>query len=243
MSPDKNHMLPKVEAIKLDVALVLKRSLQAYVTDFTGVVLIGCLLVILPGVITRSIAASGDFDALLMTLRSILAMLYVAIVSWGLVSRQGDRAMSPSKFICGGLARAQPGLQVALLVGAAIVVGLTLHLFARQGTTPGWMLNVLLIGGGLLSACIFAPLVAVAVVERLGPVAAFRRTAELTEGNRNRILATLLVMVLTLAPSAALFASFAGDAGIWIRSLFEFFAWSFAAVVPAMVYAGLSGDR
>jgi len=236
-------MLPRVETIKLDVAMGLKRSVQAYVTDFTGVVLTGCLLVILPGVISRSIAASGDFDTLLMTLRGVLSMLYVAIVSWGLASRQRDRAMSPGKFIYGGLARAQPGLQVALLVGAAVVVGLTLHLFARQGTIAGWMLNVLLIGGGLLSACVFAPLVAVAVVERLGPVAAFRRAAALTEGNRNRILATVLVVLMTLAPSAALVAGVAGNAGIWIWSFFEFLAWSLAAVVPAMVYVGLSGDR
>jgi hypothetical protein len=53
-------------------------------------------------------------------------------------------------------------------------------------------------------------------------------------------LALALIVFLTLAPSAALAAGFAGDVGPWIKSLFELFAWSLAATVPAVVYAGLA---
>lgn len=237
MSPDDTG------APKLDVALVLKRTVETFVRDFAGVVLGGFALVMLPGVVTRNLAGGDDLGTLLTTLRAVCAMLYVALVSWGVVSRLHGRALPPPEFLREGLARAQPGLRVALLAGAAFVAGLTIHLFAQPGTLAGWTLNSLLVIGALLAVCVLMPLVPVAVVERLGPIAAFRRAAALTEGNRNRILALALVMLLTLAPSAALVAGFAGEAGLWFKSLFELFAWSLAATMPAVVYAGLRGAR
>ncbi|MFZ4689663.1 MAG: hypothetical protein ACOYLS_10545 [Polymorphobacter sp.] len=225
----------------LDVALVLKRTVRAFVDDFAGVVLGGFALVMLPGVATRAIAGDGEIGTLLTIVRAVCAMLYVALVSWGVVSRLRGRALPSPVFLREGLARAQPGLQVSLLAGAAVVIGLTIHLFARPGTLAGWMLNSLLLTGGLLAVCVLMPLVPAAVVERLGPIAAFRRAAALTEGNRNRILALALLAGLTLAPSAALVAGFAGNAGPWLTALVELLAWSLAATLPAVVYAGL-GD-
>ncbi len=259
MSPDddaSNDDAPaSTPAIRLDVALVLKRSAQAMAQDFPAMLLAGLALVMLPALAARGIAggdfgiAGGDFGiaggddlgTLLTTLRGVGAMLYVALVSWGLVSRLYGRALSPAKFLREGLARAKPGLQVALLAGAAVVAALTIQLFARPGTLAGWILDALLLAGGLLAICMLMPLVPVAVVERLGPLAAFRRAAALTEGNRNRILVVALVVVLTLAPAAALVAGVAGDTGPWLKILFELLAWSLAATVPAMVYAGLRG--
>jgi hypothetical protein len=228
------------KAVRLDIALVLKNTVEAFYHDFTGVVLAGILLVMLPGVLARGLAGGDDLGTLLTTLRAVAAMLYTALVSWGVVSRLRGRTLPPFEFLREGLARATPGLQVGLLAGAAAVIGLTIHLFARHGTLAGWMLNSLLLTGALLATCVLMPLVPVAVVEGLKPMAAFRRAAALTEGNRNRILALALVVFLTLAPSAALAAGFAGDVGPWIKSLFELFAWSLAATVPAVVYAGLA---
>jgi hypothetical protein len=168
-------------------------------------------------------------------------MLYMALVSWGVVSRLRGRALPPRRFWREGLARATPGVQVALLAGAIVVVGLTVHLFAQHGTLAGWMLNSLLLTGGLAALCAFLPLVPVAVNEQLSPVAAFRRAAALTRHNRNRILGLALVMVLTLAPAAAVAAGVAGPAPAWAGALFEALAWSLGATLSAAVYAGLAG--
>jgi hypothetical protein len=80
------------------------------------------------------------------------------------------------------------------------------------------------------------PAVPAAVVERLGPLAALRRAAALTAGNRDRILALTLVVGLALVPSAALVAGLPPAASLWLRALFELVAWSLAAAVPAVVY-------
>ncbi len=225
---------------RLDVALAIRRTLAVFAGDFAGVVLAGLALVTLPGVITRAVAAGPDAGTLLITLRGVCALLYVALVSWGVVARLRGRALPPRLFVREGLARATPGLRVALLAGAGVVLGLIIQLFARPGTLEGWLLDISLLALGLWAVAAMMPLVPVAVVERLGPIAAMRRALEMTEGNRNRTLALALLVGLTLAPSAALVAGL-GDAGIVVRSLFELLAWSLIATVPAVVYAGLRG--
>lgn len=225
----------------LDVALAIRRTCRVFASDFAGVVLGGLALVTLPSIVTRSIAGDADAGTLLITLRSVCAMLYVALVSWGVVARLRGRALPPRLFVREGLVRATPGLRVALLAGAAFVLGLIIQLFARHGTLAGWLLDISLLALGLWAIAAMMPLVPVAVVERLGPVAAIRRALALTEGNRNRTLALALLVALTLAPSAALVAGIAGPdgGGLLLRSLFELLAWSLVATVPPVVYAGL----
>ncbi|MBC7519639.1 MAG: hypothetical protein H7268_00885 [Sandarakinorhabdus sp.] len=223
---------------RLDVPLVLKRTGEAFIVDFAGVVVGALALVALPRLLLHG---NGEFDTLLTIMRAVLAMLYAALVSWGVVSRLRGRALPPQRFWREGLARAQPGLQVALLAGAIVVAGMTLHLFARHGTLAGWMLNSLLLTGGLAAVCALMPLVPVAVNEQLKPMAAFRRAAALTRHNRNRILGLALFMLLTLAPAAAVAMGFAGAAPPWASALFESLAWSLGATVSAVVYVGLEG--
>lgn len=224
----------------LDVALAIRRTCRVFASDFAGVVLAGLALVTLPGLVSHGIAG-GDSGTLLITLRSVCALLYVALVSWGVVARLRGRALPPRLFLREGLVRATPGLRVALLAGAAVVFGLIIQLFAQHGTLAGWLLDVSLLALGLWAIAAMMPLVPVAVVERLGPIAAIRRALALTEGNRNRTLALALLVGLTLAPSAALVAGVAGPGGggLLLRSLFELLAWSLVATVPAVVYAGL----
>jgi hypothetical protein len=229
---------------RLDVILALRRAVQVFWLDGVAVVLAGVLLVMLPGALTRRLPNTIDWGTLATTLRSVCAMLYVALVSWGVVARLGGRALPPRRYISEGLARATPGVKVALLIGAAVVVGLSIQLFARHGTVAGWLLNSLLLTAGLFAVTMLMPAVPVAVVERLGPIATLRRAAALTAGNRDRILALALLVGLTLAPSAALIAGMAGPDGtgsgtiaLWLRSIFELVTWSLVATVPAVVYA------
>lgn len=230
-------MTPETRPVPaLDVALTIRRILHAYARDFAAVVLAGFALVMLPAVLSRSISAAGDWATLVITARGVCAMLYVALVSWGVVARYSGRALPPRLFLREGLARATPGLQVALLAGAAIVVGLTVQLFSRHGTLAGLALDALLLSAGLWAACVLMPVVPAAVAERLRPMAAFRRAAALTEGNRNRIFVLALLAVLTLAPTTVL-ALLAGNP--WLLAVVELLAWSLAATLPAVVYIGL----
>lgn len=226
-------------AAPLDVALVLKRSGRALALEIGGILVAGALLVVGPAVLARSVEAAGDWGTLVATLRGVAAMLFVALTSWGVVARLRGHVLGARDFVRLGLARAQPGLQVALLAAAAVVAGLTLHLFARPGTFAGWALNALLLTGGLMAVSVLMPLVPAAVVEGLRPVAAFRRAAALTEGNRNRILGLALLVALSLAPAGALLAGL--DAPV-ARALFELVACCIVAAVPAATYIGLRGD-
>lgn len=235
-------MTPGAEP-RLDVILALRRVVQVFRLDFVAVIFAGVLLVTLPGALTRRLPNTVDWGTLATTLRSVCAMLYVALVSWGVVARLAGQALPPRQYLSQGVARATPGVKVALLIGAAVVVGLTIQLFARHGTIAGWVLNSLLLTAGLFAVTTLMPAVPAAVVERLGPLAALRRAAALTAGNRDRILALALLVGLTLAPSAALIAGIAGldgagpgHIGSWLRSIFELVAWSLAATVPAVVY-------
>jgi hypothetical protein len=223
---------------RLDVILALRRAIEVFWRDFTAVIVAGLVLVTLPSAMTRTLPTGADWATLATTLRGVCAMLYVALVSWGVVARLAGRALPPRRYLSEGLVRATPGVQVALLIGAAVVAGLTVQLFARHGTIAGWLLNSMLLTAGLLALTTLLPAVPAAVVERLGPVAALRRAAALTAGNRDRILALTLVVALALAPSGALVAGFTthDGAGVWLNSAFELVAWSLAATVPAVVY-------
>jgi hypothetical protein len=216
----------------LDVAMVLRRTLPAVFVDPVPVLGGLVLLVVLPGVVTRLVIVGNDGETLLVILRALLAMVYAAMVSPIIVARVQKRTIP----LRAAIGRSTPGVQAALLLGAAVVAGMTLHLFARHGSVAGWLLDVLLLSAALLGASILMPLVPVAVIEALSPMAAMRRAAGLTSGNRNRILALALLAGLTLAPLAALAI---WVPGLWGVALFEGAAWLIAALLPALVYAGL----
>ena len=222
---------------RLDVILALRRAGEVLAHDFVAVGLAGLLLVALPGVLTRRLPDSAGWETIAVTLRCVFAMLYVALVSWGATARLAGHALPPRQYLVQGLARATPGVRVALLVGVGVVTGLTLQLFARHGTLAGWALNSLLLTAALLALTTLLPVVPAAVVERLDPMTALRRAAALTAGNRDRIL--VLALLVGLAPAAALVAGIAGPdgTGTWARAIFELVAWSLAAAVPPAVYA------
>lgn len=234
---------PASPAPRLDVVLALQRTIAAVRADLAAVLAGGLLLVSLPALIARWAAPEAgfapDIATLVTTLRAVLAMLYVALVSWGVVSRLAGHALAPPEFMRQGLARAQPGLKVALLAGAAVVLGLTIQLFARHGTTQGFLLHTALLTLGLWALCTLMPAVPVAIVERLGPVAALRRAAALTAGNRDRTLILGLIAGLALLPAGLLVGGWPGQLGPVLEALYELCAWGLAGALPAVVYAGL----
>lgn len=241
--------LPRIsedETPRLDILLALHRTAHAIRADLVAIVLGGGLLVSLPGYAARALAPEGGYAAdvatLVTTLRAVFAMLYVALVSWGVVARLAGRALPPRAFVQEGLRRAQPGLKVALLVGAAIVLGLTVRLFAVHGTTEGFLLQTLLLAAGLWALGALMPAVPAAVVERLGPVAALRRAAALTAGNRDRTLVLGLISGLAVAPSGVLLVSLPAPHPL-LQAGFELIVWGLAAILPAVVYTGLRNSE
>ncbi|WP_310498599.1 hypothetical protein [Sandarakinorhabdus sp.] len=232
--------------VRLDVVQALRRALRLLAGDWAAVILAGLVLVTLPGMAARAMAPSADFDIVLTTLRGVLAMLFVALVSFGAGARASGRSLPPPDYWRQGLARALPGLKVALLMGCAVVTGLIVQLFARHGTLAGLVLDAALLAAGLWGLCAALPAVPAAVMENLPPAAAFRRAAALTDGNRNRVLALALVVGLALAPLLALAlgmagTGMAGTVAAWVIAAIELLAWSLAALVPAAVYAELKG--
>lgn len=223
----------------LDVVAALARAGRLLLAELPALLMAGLVLVMLPAVAARAFALEGDWPTLVTTLRALAAMIFVAMASTGALARAQGRALAVPLFVREGLARATPGVQVALLAGCAVMLGLILQLFAQHGTLAGWALDALLLTAGLWALSVALPAVPVAVAEALPPRAALARAAALTAGNRNRVLVVVLITGLALAPAAALVAGLGGGLALWLAAALEWLAWSVAAVVPAAVYVGL----
>ena len=88
---------PETSTPRLDILLALHRTAQAVRADLVAILLGGGLLVSLPGYAARLLAPEGGYTADVATLvttgRAVLAMLYLALVSWGVVARLTGRAL------------------------------------------------------------------------------------------------------------------------------------------------------
>lgn len=234
---------------RFDIALAIRRAGIAFWDDFAAIVIGGFAAVTLPQLLAATLDPAAGSGTLATTARAVFAMLYLAMVSHGVSQRLHGQPLPTRRFIAEGLARARPGLEVALLLGAGGVLLLTVELFGRSGTLAGTALHALVAGGAIWAACVLLPVVPAAVAERLRPLAAIRRAAALTLGHRDRLLALLVIVMLTLAPAAVFIAVLVdGDTrrldgpGLWLSALFTLLACSVLATVPPVVYAGLAGD-
>lgn len=229
---------------RLDIALALRRTIAALRLDLPSLLVAGLMLVALPGllidVFTPDAGYSTDAAILLITLRAVLAMLFIAQSSWSVLARLAGLRLTPGAALRQGLARAQPGLKVALLAGAAIVAGLILNLFARHGTMPGFILETLLLAVALWAVGALMPAIPAAIIEGLGPMAALRRAARLTAGNRDRTLVLGLIAALAAAPALLLVRS---TGPLWLSALVDVYAAGLVACLAAVVYASLSQSR
>lgn len=226
---------------RLDIVQALARTVTALRLDLSALIAAGSLLVALPGLAIDMLAPDDGYgtDAaiLLITLRAILAMLFVAQLSWAVMARLGGLRLPAGIVLRQGLAHAQPGLKVALLAGAAIVSGLILKLFAQHGTMPGFLLETLLLTLGLWAICALMPAIPAAIMEGLGPLAALRRAARLTAGNRDRTLVLGLIAAAAVAPALLLVHT---TGPLWLSALVDVYAAGLIATLAAVVYASLT---
>lgn len=236
-------MVPQASP-RLDIPLALQRTLAALRQTLPAILLGGLLLVALPGLaidLLKPLAGyAPDVEILLITLRAVLSMLFMAQLSWAVLARLSGRRLPPRALLKQGLAHAQPGLKVALLAGAAIVTGLILKLFAAQGTTQGFLLQSLLLTAALWAICTLMPAVPAAIMERLGPLAALRRAAYLTAGNRDRTLALGLIAGLATFPTLLWARSLSTPV---VTALTDTAALALISTLAAVVYAGLTTQQ
>lgn len=232
---------------RLDIARTLGRAIKGVWDDLPPVLLGGAALVLWPALVARWLSAAGDWGTIGVTVRAVLAMLFVVIVGHGVLARLAGRPLSAAMFLIEGARRSRPGLEVALLLGAGAVLLLTLQLFARPGSGAGVALDLLLLCAALWAASRWLPALTLAVAERRNVFLALARSAELTEGSRWRLLALVAAPALLLVPMGIALAGMAASEtltlaspGLWLELLFELAVWALLGALSASSYAGLA---
>lgn len=243
---------------RFDVALALRRAVTAFGYDFSPIVVLGFGMVLLPE-IALILAGTSAGATMIAAFGGMLRVLYVVIVTTGILARLSGRPLAPGAFVRTGIALSPAGLSVALLLGAGVVmvlVTLLLATFASRSTTA---IQAALVVAAFVASVPALAAVPAALVERLSPLTALRRSAALTNGHRGSIAAFVLIVGLAIVPARVVLAATvygmaasaaqvaAIDAtmtlaspGLWLVALVDLVAWGVAAVVPAVIYAGVT---
>ncbi len=250
-----NHLAPP-----LDILAVLQLALVAWWREFAPILALGALLITAPALLTQLLAPHAvEVSTIIATARGVCGMLFLSAVVYGVLHAFARRPLAPRRFIVAGLAAAQPGLVVALILGAGLMtVRIIFLVSAALDPMAGGFIDGIATAVALWSIATLLPAVPAAVAERLGPIAALERAAALTRGNRVRLLVLCFVVVITIVPIAALVdlvifgdhasatdiaridaAMTAGNPGLWIALLVDLLIAGMLACVPAAVYAVL----
>jgi hypothetical protein len=251
-------------APRLNVADTLRTVIRVWWHEFAPVTLLGFLLVLLPDALLALAfgpaaggLGSGDDGTIVWTVSGVCLMLYGAAVAFRVVAGLRGSPLSPRAFVTDSLAAAKPGLVTALVLAtAALLIGVPFALDDRigsRGLLPVISLFVLLFGTAAL-----LPAVPAAVAERLAPLDAVKRAADLTRGHRSRLAGLVLVLALGLLPPLGLvqlvmFGPHAtpdsafklleswtfAEPRLWIGFLADLLFAGLTACVPPVVYAEL----
>jgi len=251
-------MTPPAGAPRLDVALALQRIVTVFWHDFAAIVVLGFFMVTLPGVVL-ALAGTHAGSTIVATLGGMLRVLYVVIVTHGVLARLGGQPLAPRTFVRSGFAASPRGLSVALLLGAATVLVMVALLLAGLAGASALAVRVAIVAAGFAGAVVLIAAMPAALVERLSPVAALARSLTLMRGNRGRIAVVLGGVALTVVPARLVVAATVygfgasaahvaavdavmtlGSPGLWLLALFDLLAWGIGAVVPGVIYAGLA---
>ena len=251
-----------------DVIATLRLALVAYWRDFAPITFLGFGLVTLPSLLARTvlggeaIAADPTLGTIVQTGLGILTMLFFCAVSFGVMSALAGRPLGVKRFMRIGLAAAQPGLVVALILGAGVMSVAIVLLLGRGLGAGGAFLSLAAIVALLWALSVLLPAVPAAIAERRGPLEALRRAAQLTRGNRGRLLGLCLIVGLALVPAlgfvnVVVFGPQASaeqvreltarmslsSPGLWIDKLTDLLLLGVLASIPAATYMQLIRGR
>lgn len=247
---------------KLDVMLALRQMVQTFWDDFGPIIVCGLVLLLLPGVVGQMLLKPADpglpvntgMATLVQTLNGLGTMIFVAVVSFGTLARLAGRPLDLRGYTRIGLLASQPGLLVGLVMGiAGMAVGVVYIL--GSGSAVGRLAGIAAMGALVYATVIWATAVPAAIAERLAPVAALRRSAELTRGTRMRIFGTMLVAVLGILPALMLLTTVVfgvnsgpeavqdvmarwtlASPGMWLVQLGNLLVAALVAPLPAVIY-------
>jgi hypothetical protein len=248
-------------ALRLDVALALQRIVSVFWADFAPIVVLGFGMVTLPGV-ALALAGNHAGSTIIATFGGMLRVFYVVIVTYGALARLDGRPLDPRAFAHEGVAASPRGLSVALLLGAMTVVGLVGLLLAGLAGPNALAVRAAIVVVGFAGAVLLVAAVPARLVERVTPISALTRAAALTRGNRGGVAVVLGVFALTVVPARLVVAAtvyglgasaarvMAVDAamtvvspGLWLLALFDLMAWGVGAVLPGVIFAGLTSRK
>ena len=243
--------------VRLDVPLALRRIALGFWHDFAPIVLLGFVMVTIPEV-ALALAGTNGGSTIIATFGGMLAVLYVVIVSHGVLLRLDGNPAGARAFARAGVAASPRASSVALLLGAGTVLVLVGLLLAGLAGAGAIVVRIGIVATAFAVATVVAPAVPLALVERRSPFATLAEVAVLTRGNRGRIAVVLGTVALTIVPARLVVAATvygvaasaartgAIDAsmtltspGLWLLALFDLLAWGVGAVVPAVIYQGL----
>ena len=246
----------------ISVMSIVRLALGVWWLDFAPITLLGFVFLLMPalgGRLMGSVVPEAEMVG--ATAQGVCAMLFACASGYGVLHRFARRPLSPRIFIIKGLMAVQPGLVVALILGAAIVtVRIFFVIAGMTGVDPLAAASLRASGtvAAVVGLAVLIPAVPAALAERLGPIGALERAAALTRGSRLRLLWLCAVLALCLTSafgilSMVLFAPQAGlddmppvvramgvaDPGLWILLVSEVMIAGVFACVPSAVYATL----
>lgn len=178
---------PDISPAKLDPASVLRRSLSMLLKHWSVFLLVSAVAAFVPALV-RIVLTVGDpglmFSSLpiqftAQALTYTLSFLFQAVVVYIVYQSLRGRSAPAGEAMRRGLARFVPVLLSSLASGLAVGLG-----------------TMLFVVPGLILMCVLAVVIPACVVEKLGVADSFRRSMELTQGNRLRIFLLFLVVGL-----------------------------------------------
>jgi len=252
----------------LDIAAALRLALRIFWRDFAPIIILGLVFLTLPAVVVRTVSGfvAGSPDPTLGTLaetfRWLLVMIFLSAVTGGVLSQFGGRMLSTSDFIRAGLAAMQPGLIVALVIGVILMLTRIALLLIAPFVPPSGLGSLLFVAASVAAFALWGVAIPAAMSERSAPLVALRRSADLTRGNRWRLVAMFLVIGLAILPPIMLvrFVIFGAAStplqiaeiirgmtilspGLWISQLSTLLIFGALSVVPAALYMIFTGTR
>lgn len=225
---------PTVDSIgaPFRVGAALSRTFQVFgagCVKFAFLTALAFLPLLIIDLAVGELTGNGASAAHLLSnvLQLVLGSLANAVCLYGAYQIMRGQGFSIGKSFAVGLSRLGPVVSAALLVG--ILTGLA---------------ALALIVPGVMVACAFYVAVPACVIERVGPRASLKRSAELTRGHRWGVFGlVILVAVGTVILAGALAALGAVIGGAVLAAIFTFVAEvvveAFGAVATAVVYHDL----
>lgn len=240
MSDGPKPAVPHFGSAKISVGGIIGQGFGVLGRNFVPFGILA-LAFSLPGTLLESFSGSfsGLAGALLNVVDVLLAYLLAGALAYGAVQDLRGRHATISDCIGRGLGQLLPVLGVAILAFLIIALG-----------------TVLLVIPGIIAALMLFVAIPAAVVERPGVIASLHRSAELTRGNRWRVLGVLVVSLLIVVAVGAVggglsvLLSGGGDipfSANWLQNAFFTAYWALLASVTyyhlRVAKEGLEADQ